>query len=95
MATLLSESNKQKITVTIPVELLHRLNVRVSKGQRSEFIVDAIEERLALEEQVAALDETEGLWTDKHYPNLSDGTAIDKWLSDLRQHWRVSAESDG
>ncbi|MEZ4656292.1 MAG: ribbon-helix-helix domain-containing protein [Caldilineaceae bacterium] len=83
MATLLSESNKQKITVTIPIELLHRLNVRVSKGQRSEFIVDAIEERLALEEQVAALDETAGHWTDEHYPNLPDGAAIDKLTSRL------------
>jgi len=92
MATIASELNKQKITVTIPVALLNRLDDRISKRQRSNFIAEAIAERLALEEQVAALEETAGLWADKDHPELADGEAIDRWVSTMRQNWTLSVE---
>jgi Arc/MetJ-type ribon-helix-helix transcriptional regulator len=91
MATLAAESNK-KITVTIPVELLNRLDDRVSKRQRSDFIAEAIAERLALEEQVAALEESAGAWTDENHPELADGAAIDQWVTTMRQNWRFTGE---
>ncbi|MBX3016156.1 MAG: hypothetical protein KF832_31835 [Caldilineaceae bacterium] len=82
----------QKITVTIPITLLNRLNERIPKRQRSEFIVEAIEEYLALEEQSAAIEETAGAWTDEHHPDLHSGEAIDRWLTEFRKGWGDKAQ---
>lgn len=45
----------QKITLTLPKSLLARLDANVPTRRRGKFIVEAIEERLAIEEQLAAL----------------------------------------
>ena len=44
----------RKVTVTLPEELLERLNEAVPARKRSLFITAAIEEQLALTEQSAA-----------------------------------------
>ena len=51
-------SDSQKITVSLPKALLARLDERIPSRGRSHFIIEAIEERLALAEQLAVLDET-------------------------------------
>lgn len=87
MATESSQNEAQKITVTIPVELLQRLDERIPKRQRSEFIVEAIEEHLALAEQIIAIEESAGAWTDEHHPDLQTEEDIDRWLIELRKGW--------
>ncbi len=79
----------QKITVTLPRELIKRLDVRVPSRQRSRFIANAIESRLAIEEQLAALEETAGSWSDDNHPDMKSGEDIDRWLRDLRQSWSL------
>lgn len=74
----------QKITVTLPTALLTRLNERVPTRQRSRFIIEVIEERLALVEQIAVLDETAGAWTDENHPEMKTDEDIDRWLTNLR-----------
>ena len=54
----------QKITVSLPKALIQRLRKQVPTRQRDEFVAKALEESLALAEQVAALDETAGAWKD-------------------------------
>lgn len=90
MAILTAES--KKITVTIPVALLNRLDDHVSKRQRSDFIAEAIAEHLALAEQAAAIDEAVGIWADADHPELADGEAIDRWVSAMRQNWYLPTE---
>ena len=46
------QTDSQKITVTLPKALLTRLREHVPARQRSRFILEALEERLALEEQI-------------------------------------------
>ena len=87
MATKNLQTDAQKITVTIPGALLNRLNESIPKRQRSEFIVEAIEERLALEEQYAAIEEAAGAWTDEHHPDLRNEDDIDNWLIEFRKGW--------
>lgn len=77
----------RKITVTLPAALLARLDERVPPRQRSRFILEAIEERLALEEQLAVLDETAGAWTDENHPEMKTDDDIDRWLTNLRASW--------
>ena len=80
-------TDTQKITVSLPKALLARLDERIPTRKRSRFIIGAIEERLALEEQLAALDETAGAWSDKNHPDMRTDEDIDRWLEDLRRSW--------
>ncbi len=77
----------QKITVTLPKALLTRLDEHVAPRQRGRFIAEAIEERLALEEQLAALDEAAGAWSAENHPDMLTDQDIDRWLDDLRGSW--------
>lgn len=80
-------TNLQKITVMLPEALLSRLREHVPARQRSRFILEAIEERLALEEQITALAETAGAWSDQNHPEMRTDEDIDHWLDNLRQSW--------
>jgi predicted transcriptional regulator len=80
-------TNLQKITVMLPEALLSRLREHVPARQRSRFILEAIEERLALEEQITALAETAGAWSDQNHPEMPTDEDIDHWLDNLRQLW--------
>ena len=77
----------QKVTVTLPKELLERLNETVPSRKRSMFIAEAIEEQLALIEQSSALAETAGSWPLENHPTMQDDEAIDLWLKDVRRSW--------
>ncbi len=85
MANFTNDSETTKITVPVPKALLVRLSERVPSRQRSRFIVQAVEDRLNIDEQVIALAETAGAWPDERYPELSSEEDIDRWLSDLRR----------
>ena len=77
----------RKITVTLPTAMLARLDERIPARSRSRFIIEAIEDRLAIEEQLAALDETAGAWLDKNHPDMKTDADIDRWLANLRASW--------
>lgn len=94
MATSSGQLPARDITVTIPETLLNRLNERMSPQQRSLFIVEAIENRLAIEEQLAAVDEAAGSWTYENHPNMKNPQDIDLWLAELRATWGKT-EKDG
>jgi hypothetical protein len=87
MATKTSIPETQKMTVTFPQPLLERLRERVPARQRSAFIVEAVEEKLALQEQLAALEEAAGCWSDEDHPELRTDEDIDRWLTELRRPW--------
>ena len=79
-----ARSQVRKVTVSLPVSLLDRLDDKVSPRQRSDFIARAIESQLAIDEQAAALDEAAGAWRDEDYPDLDTEIAMDRWLAELR-----------
>jgi len=80
-------SDVRRITVTLPTTLLTRLDEHVPTRSRSRFIFQAIEERLAIEEQLTVLDETAGAWTDENHPDMKTDEDIDRWLTTLRASW--------
>lgn len=81
-----TETNRptRKVTVTLPISLLARLDGIVPSRLRSAFIARAIEEQLALVEQAVALEESAGAWRDEDYPDMATEGAIDRWLAELR-----------
>jgi hypothetical protein len=87
MALKTAKNEAQKVTITLPKLVLQRLNEVVPARQRSRFISEVLTERLALEEQVLALEESAGAWTEESHPEMQDGAAIDRWLTRLRQSW--------
>lgn len=86
-----SEMDTQKVTVVLPTTLLARLAAHVPTRQRSRFILEAIEERLAMEEQISALEESAGAWSDERHPELKTDADIDRWLAEIRGSWRPDA----
>lgn len=85
-------SRQQKITLTLPKALLARLDATVPARRRSRFIAEAIEERLAIEEQLTALEESAGIWSDERHPELRTDADIDNWVRELRASWNTSQE---
>ncbi len=82
-----STSELQKMTVTFPGAVLRHLKDHVATRERSAFIVQAVEEKLALQEQLAAIEETAGSWKDKDHGEMQDDEGIDHWLAELRKSW--------
>ena len=85
MVTALNRQVTQKITVTVPTDVVERLDELIAPRQRSQFIVAAIERQIALSVQVVVLEETAGAWKDENHPGLQTPADIDRWLDDLRQ----------
>jgi len=79
----------RKVALTLPQSLLIRLDATVPGRKRSRFIAEAIEERLAIAEQLAALEETAGAWSDECHQDMQSESDIDQWLTSLRAAWRT------
>jgi metal-responsive CopG/Arc/MetJ family transcriptional regulator len=94
MAIKTARTETQKITIVLPKIVLQRMDELIPARQRSRFIAQALSERLALEEQVLALEESAGAWSDASHPELADEEAIDRWLVDLRTSWVLSPAAD-
>jgi predicted transcriptional regulator len=77
----------RKVTVTLPEELLNRLDGAVPRRERSAFIARAIEEQLTLEGQIAAIEEAAGCWSDEAHPDIKTEEDMERWLADLRRPW--------
>ena len=78
------KTNRRKVTVTLPVALVARLDEKVPARKRSEFIEHAIVEQLAILEQAEALEAAAGAWKDEDYPHMATDEDIDRWIAELR-----------
>jgi hypothetical protein len=85
MPKKISSKAVQKLTVSLPIILVERLRALVPLHKRSLFIAEAVEERLALEEQIAAIETAAGIWKDENHPDMQTGEEIDRWLTKLRR----------
>ncbi|MEJ5197789.1 MAG: hypothetical protein WHX53_02590 [Anaerolineae bacterium] len=70
------------------------MNEHIPARRRSRFIAEAIEEQLALAEQVDVLDEAAGAWSDANHPEMATEEDIDRWLAELRSSWRQPEAPD-
>lgn len=82
----------QKITVTIPVEVLTMMDKFIPARQRSSFIVEAIKEQLEIAEDLAVLEATAGAWSEADHPELRTPEDIDRWIAQLRGTWTVKQD---
>jgi hypothetical protein len=77
----------EKMTVVFPTSVVQNLRQRIPPRRRSAFVVEAVTEKLALEEQLAAIEESAGAWSQENHPELATDQAVDRWLAELRQLW--------
>ncbi len=89
-----SVQDGQKITVVLPRTLLAKLDTYVPARKRSQFIAEAIEDRLALAEQAAAIDESAGAWSDENHPDLRTGDDVEHWLAAFRGSWELRLDEE-
>lgn len=75
---------KIKTQVVLPRELLEELNRHVKPGQRSEFIVEAVWEKLKKERFKKAFREASGVWNDEEHPDLNSDEDMEKYLQAIR-----------
>jgi len=70
MTTTIPSNSTQKITISLPYDLAERFKTYIPPRQRSTFIAKILEEYLALEEQLNALEENAGAWRDENHLSL-------------------------
>jgi predicted transcriptional regulator len=94
MSTAIGSPDSQKVTVTLPKYVLERLDEIVPRRRRSQFITQAIEDHLVRLEQIEAVEESAGMWTEENFPHLRTEADIDQWLARLRRGWERNPEEN-
>jgi hypothetical protein len=80
-------STKKRINVTFPESVLDLLEAVIPARKRNAFIVEATEEALRKERQLAAIHESSGAWSDEDHPDLMTVEDIDRYVRRLRETW--------
>ena len=52
--------------------------------KHTDLFTEELEEKAAIAEQLAVLEETAGAWTDANHPDMLTPDDIDRWLLNLR-----------
>jgi Arc/MetJ-type ribon-helix-helix transcriptional regulator len=78
---------RRRTHVVLPDELLHELDARVGPRRRSEFIRQAIEEKLNQLRRVEAFEQVVGSNGDWETPEWETPERAIEWVRSLRQEW--------
>ncbi len=71
-----------KTQIVFPEALLEELDRTVQKRERSEFVVQAVQEKLKKVRLQQALENVAGIW--KNHPDLQTDAQVRKYLKRLR-----------
>lgn len=91
MKNLSKISNEVKLTknnkthLVFPKELLETIDELIGKRKRSQFVVEAVKERLARERLARILEKAAGCWTDKNHPELKTKKDLYRYVRNLRK----------
>lgn len=77
-------SNRYRLNVSFPSEVLEELKKTVPSGERSQLIVQATQKELKKRRLLLALKEAAGAWRDENHPELKTVDNIHHWLNQLR-----------
>jgi len=77
-----STARRVRLSLTLPQPVVAELRELVPARQRSQFVAEAIAQRIAILRLQSALEEAKGSWRDEYHPEFSTG--VDKWLSEMR-----------
>lgn len=74
-----------RTNVVLPEELVREIDRIAGRRKRSQFIVEAIRERLAKLRFAEALAEAAGAWSDENHPDLATQEDINRYLRRVRR----------
>lgn len=77
--------NLKRINITFPTSLLEELRAYIPRGERNEFIVEAIEKELRRIRLHQALRESAGAWSDEDHPDLMTVEDVNPYVRRLRE----------
>ena len=85
-------TERRRAHVVLPDELLRDVDARVGQRRRSEFIQEAIEEKLTRLSRLEAFERVVGSLKDVDTPGWETPEAAAQWVHDLRYHPEKLAE---
>ena len=74
-----------RTNVTLPEELVREIDRVAGRRKRSQFIVEAVRERLAKLRFSEALAQAAGAWSDENHPDLVTQEDIKRYLRRARR----------
>lgn len=80
-------SERRRAHVVMPSDLLQEIDSRVGQRKRSEFIQEAIEEKLGRLRRVEAFERVVGSVADGDIPEWETRESTAEWLRALREEW--------
>jgi Arc/MetJ-type ribon-helix-helix transcriptional regulator len=80
-------TRRRRAHVVMPDDLLQQIDARVGQRRRSEFIQDAVEEKLNRLRRIEAFERVVGSVADGEIPEWETRESTDEWLRELRQGW--------
>ncbi len=85
-----------RTTVVLPVETAEKLRELIPARKRSEFVTDAIEQRLMQIAYKQGRELSFGAWSDKDYPHLCTDDDVRRYIAGLRDkdQWRCTVEKE-
>lgn len=84
-----------RTTVVFPAETAAKLRELVPARKRSEFIAEAVEQRLMELVFRQGREFSFGAWSDEDYPHLRTHTDVQRYISELRSQWRGIQDKEG
>ena len=84
-----------RFNVVFPDDLLEELRRLIPARKRSELIVEATAEKLAIIRQQQALKRAAGAWTDEDHPDLNTAEDLRRWRRSLWAGWDERIERLG
>jgi hypothetical protein len=73
----------QRTLVAIPPQVAAGIDRIAGHRNRTEFIVEVLEQEILRREQLAALEQAAGKWKDEDHPELAEGGAA--YVTRIRQ----------
>jgi len=75
----------EKVSVTLPRELVGEIRALVPQGEVSAFFTEAVQQYLAYRRQRAALDRGFGAWKTENHPDLATPKDSTAYVRSIRE----------
>lgn len=79
------ETKLRRAHFVMPAKLLDAVDAEVGPRKRSQFVQEAVEEKLWRKQMLASLDEMAGSLKDVDIPGWETSEAAAEWVRDLRR----------
>lgn len=86
-------TSRRRAHVVLPKALLEKIDARVGQRRRSEFIQEAIEEKINHLERVEAFERVVGSIADGDVPEWDTRESTEAWLREIRGRDRAEKSS--